>query len=71
MGKGVGEIAGMARRLDIPCLGIAGTVPDTVGVFSTTHAVSPDLASFEEAMREPGLWLVALAARVAEAWREG
>jgi len=69
MGKGVGEIANVCRKFSVPCLGLAGIVPDPEQArtkFTSVHALAPDFTSKEEAMREPALWLERLAETVAK-----
>lgn len=68
MGKGVGEIANVCRKLGVPCIGLAGVVPEPEKAkekFLATHALTPDLTDKESALREPALWLERLAAKVA------
>ena len=71
MGKGVGEIANLCQRLTVPCLGLAGVVPDPERAkekFRATYALTPELTDKESALREPALWLERLAAKAAEHW---
>jgi glycerate kinase len=73
MGKGVGEIANICRNLRVPCIGMAGVVPEPEKAkekFKETYALTPDFTDKESALREPGLWLERLAAKVAGGWRE-
>jgi glycerate kinase len=68
MGKGVGEIANVCQRFNVPCIALAGVVPEPDKArteFSSVHALAPGFTSEEEAMREPALWLERLAAKVA------
>lgn len=72
MGKGVGEIANICQRHGVPCLGLAGFVPDpeqAKAKFAGTWALTPHFTDKESAMREPGLWLERLAAKAAQEWR--
>jgi glycerate kinase len=72
MGKGVGEIANVCQRVGVPCIGLAGVVPEPEKArekFKAAHALTPDLTDKESALREPALWLERLAAKVAAAWR--
>ena len=72
MGKGVGEIANVCQKLCVPCIGLAGVVPEPEKAkekFKATHALTPDLTDKESALREPALWLERLAAKVAGEWR--
>jgi len=71
MGKGVGEIGNRCRQLGVPCLGLAGAVPDPEGArkkFVGTYALTPEFTTKEESFREPALWLERLAARAAQEW---
>lgn len=71
MGKGVGEIANVCQKLGVPCIGMAGVVPEPEKAkekFMATHALTPDLTDKESALREPELWLERLAAKVAKEW---
>jgi len=73
MGKGVGEIANVAQRLAVPCIALAGVVPEPEKAkqkFKATYALTPDLTDKESALREPALWLERLAAKVAAEWKE-
>jgi len=68
MGKGVGEIGNLGRRLGVKCLGLAGVVPDVEGarqVFDRTYALTPEFTTREEAFRDPSGWLERLAAKAA------
>ncbi len=72
MGKGVGEIANLCLRFNVPCIGLAGAVPDAAQAlsrFTVTHSLAPEFATAEQAMREPALWLERLAARAGTEWR--
>ncbi len=72
MGKGVGEIANVCQRLGVPCIGLAGVVPEPEKAkekFKATHALTPGLTDKESALREPELWLERLAAKVAGEWQ--
>lgn len=71
MGKGTGEIASLCQRLNLPCLGLAGVVPDPARArtkFAVAHALAPEFTTTEQAMREPALWLERLAAKAAAEW---
>lgn len=68
MGKGVGQLAGQCRRLRIPCIGLAGVLPDRAGmesrtVFARLGALT-ELTSPESAKADPARWLERLAERV-------
>ena len=70
MGKGVGEIARVCRKLEVPCLGLAGTVLSpkrTRKHFTSVHGLT-DLTSAGQAKAKPALWLEKLAEKVAKAW---
>lgn len=67
MGKGTGWIAERCRRLQIPCIGIAGQVGDKVkhkSLFTQTHALT-DLTTLEQAKARPVYWLERGAAEAA------
>ncbi len=71
MGKGVGEIANVCQRLNVPCIGLAGVVPEpekALEKFQAVHALAPDFTEKESALREPALWLEKLAAKVGAGW---
>ena len=71
MGKGVGELAQVCRQMNLPCLGLAGVVPNPTEadkLFRKTFALAPDFTSPAEALTEPAVWLERLAADVAEKW---
>jgi len=71
MGKGAGEIARLCRKSGVPCLGLAGIVPEPEKareMFLATYALTPDLTDRPSALREPALWLERLAAKVAQRW---
>ena len=72
MGKGVGEIAALCQRAKIPCLGLAGVVPDAAQarkLFAKTYALTPDFTAKANALGEPALWLERLAAKAAAEWQ--
>ena len=71
MGKGVGEIANVCQKAGVPCLGLAGIVPEPEKAkekFKATYALTPGLTDKESALREPSLWLERLAAKAAAEW---
>jgi len=71
MGKGTGEIANLCQRLGVPCIGLAGVVPDAEAAqakFAATHALAPEFTSAEQAMNEPAAWLERLAAKAGAEW---
>jgi glycerate kinase len=69
MGKGVGEIARVCGRREIPCLGLAGIVklPPRSKAFTRLLALG-EITSLEEAHRRPGFWLTRLARQAALDW---
>ena len=72
MGKGVGEIANVCQKHNVPCIGLAGVVPEpeqAKAKFTATHALTPDFTDKESAMREPAVWLERLAAKAAGEWK--
>ncbi|MCP5516309.1 MAG: glycerate kinase [Verrucomicrobiales bacterium] len=71
MGKGVGRVAALCRRADVPCVGLAGIVAADARVrraFTRILALTPDLTSTAEAMRDAGRWLARLAEGLASEW---
>lgn len=73
MGKGVGEIANVCQKHRVPCLGLAGFVPDPEQAktkFTGTWALTPHFTDKDSAMREPALWLERLAAKAAGEWKQ-
>jgi len=71
MGKGVGEIANVCQKLRVPCVGLAGVVPEPDKAkekFLATYALTPGMTDKESALREPAIWLERLAAKVALEW---
>jgi len=73
MGKGVGQIARQCRKLNIPCIALAGVLHGRRSVeparpFTHTGALT-ELTSLQKAMAEPAYWLERLAQRVAAATR--
>jgi glycerate 2-kinase len=77
MGKGVGEIARLCRKYDVPCLGLAGTLLPSLAVkadgnpFAALYGIVPQLASAEAAQSEPRLWLPRLAVKAAAEFKGG
>ena len=68
MGKGVGELAKMARAKDCRCLGLAGHLEDPLELndhFEQCRALS-EITSQDEAQQNPTQWLEKLAAETAE-----
>jgi len=72
MGKGVGELARVCRKLEIPCVGLAGRATRTRDVRKTFQIVEglTDFLPAAIAMRQPQLNLARLAERVAAKWRQ-
>ena len=71
MGKGVGEIAQLCRRLGIPCLGLAGIVPNPDAarkIFDAVFALD-GMTDRTSALRQPSLWLERMTAKVAAYWQ--
>jgi glycerate kinase len=69
MGKGVGQLARQCRKLNLPCIGLAGVVQERAGVeapraFTQMRALT-ELTSLEKAKAQPARWLERLAQRVA------
>ena len=70
MGKGVGEIANVCQQFQIPCVGLAGVVPEPEKAkqkFKATYALT-GLTDKESALKEPALWLERAAAKAAAEW---
>ncbi len=75
MGKGVGELARLCRKHEVPCLGLAGMVgtelnPEAVSPFVRIYGMAPHLTSVEQAKAEPSVWLARLAAYAAREWEQ-
>lgn len=70
MGKGVGEIALLCRTRKIPCIGLAGHVPDPRKAKRLFHDVRAltEITSLEEAKAHPARWLQQIAALAAKTW---
>ena len=59
MGKGVGELAALCRKLKKPCFGLAGVVTDQTRareLFTNVHAMTA-LTSADDARTNAGKWL--------------
>ncbi len=70
MGKGVGQLARQCRQLKIPCIGLAGVLPDRARVeaspvFACLRALT-ELTALENAKAGAASWLARLAERAAE-----
>jgi glycerate kinase len=68
MGKGVGEIARRCRALQIPCIGLAGSIKlDTKAAQSFTRlGALLDLTSEAQAKAKAAYWLEQLARQIAK-----
>ncbi len=67
MGKGVGQIAVLCRKLKVPCLGMAGIVLNPEkgkGLFVQKRGIV-ELTSLDQAKKKPALYLERLAASMA------
>jgi glycerate kinase len=72
MGKGVGGVGRLCRRLRRPCLALGGVVADAgraARKFTLVRALAPDLTSPADARENAARWLTELAARVAADWQ--
>ncbi len=72
MGKGVGEIALVARRAGVPCVALAGVVKEpekAKETFTRAYGMTPGLTDRETALREPAIWLERLAEKAARDWQ--
>ncbi len=70
MGKGVGELAALCRKLNKPCLAIAGIISDSAAsasLFAKTLALT-SFTTHDEARRDAGKWLGQAARKAAETW---
>lgn len=72
MGKGVGEVARICRECGVPCIGLAGALPDAAtmsveqaALFAGLYALSPHLTTRENAVGDPRTWLMRLSSQVA------
>jgi glycerate 2-kinase len=71
MGKGVGEVAALCGRGNVPCLGLAGTLAEAdtrAGGFHRCYGMTPQLTSPELAKAQPAEWLPRLATLAAREW---
>lgn len=71
MGKGVGELALLCKKHDLPCLGLAGVVTDPVEarkLFTLALGLTPDFTSRDNAMKQTAQYLEQLAAQAARNW---
>lgn len=68
MGKGVGELARLCRKQGLPCIGLAGVLPDAKTAarrFTIVDSIVPDLADADLARSKPKPFLVKLASQAA------
>ena len=71
MGKGVGELALLCQRENVPCIGLAGIVTDPVEsrkLFNVALGLTPDFTSREKAMTQTAQQLELLAAQAGRNW---
>ena len=71
MGKGVGELALLCAKQNIPCIGLAGLVTDPVEarkLFKLALGLTPDFTTREKAMNETAQQLEQLAQQAARNW---
>jgi glycerate 2-kinase len=72
MGKGVGELAQLCRRVGVPCLGLAGSIvgPLTIGkLFARAYGLT-QITTLENAKAKTAFWLERLAGQAAAAWAD-
>ncbi len=72
MGKGVGQIARLCQQQNIPCLALAGMIPEpekAKKIFTETRALT-EITSLENAKRQPAKFLEKLASQGARSWVE-
>ena len=67
MGKGVGRVAGLCKRLRVPCIGLAGAMTGQAHKRQTFHRIQAltELAPLEACKAEAAYWLEKLALQVA------
>ena len=68
MGKGVGEIAQLARKQKLPCFGFSGYLDDVPAIrrrFDLARGLTPGFVTTEEAFAKPELHLSRLVQKVA------
>jgi glycerate kinase len=69
MGKGVGELAALCRKLDKPCIGLAGIVTDegkARQLFTGVQCIT-SVTNADDAKANAGKWLQEIASRSAQA----
>jgi glycerate kinase len=72
MGKGVGEIAAHCRKLNVPCMGIAGVVSDITLLkkrFTAAHGLATEYTSTKNALERPAQWLEKFTAKLAKEYQ--
>jgi glycerate kinase len=63
MGKGVGQVASLCRRHNVPCIGLAGVLSLSAdqarqtGLFWRAYGIAPELATPEDSRKNPDAWL--------------
>ncbi|MEO6183444.1 MAG: glycerate kinase [Verrucomicrobiota bacterium] len=70
MGKGVGQVALLCAKKDVPCIGIAGAVLEpkkAQKLFTQTHGLT-ELTSVENAKARPAEFLEKISAQIARRW---
>jgi len=70
MGKGVGEVGRLCKKLKVPCIGLAGTVigrETTQKYFAQAHGLT-ELITATRAKSNPAYWLERLARKVGESF---
>jgi len=68
MGKGVGELAGLCRKLNKPCVGLAGIVTDEEkarNLFTHVQSITA-ITTGDDAKAHAGQWLQEIASRTAQ-----
>jgi glycerate kinase len=70
MGKGVGELAALCRKLKKPCIAIGGMATDAAksGTLFTKVLALTSFTTHDEARANAGRWLKIAAQRAAETW---
>src|SRR5204863_6662176 len=68
MGKGVGALADRCRHFNVPCIALAGVIPNpdqVASLFAQAYALTPTFTSAENAITNPAYWLEELTHKVA------
>jgi len=71
MGKGVGELAEVCKAAQVPCIAMAGIVPDArqaSRLFHATYALTPSFTTRENALNRPAEFLERLSAQAGQGW---